>query len=41
MYQTLILHGLNGEVIEVRESECFYLLSPSEVDYDELEKENQ
>lgn len=37
--QTLLLRGIDGVEIEVLESECFYLLAPSEVDYDTLEKE--
>ena len=36
MRQTYILHGLNGEVVEPLADECFHLLSPSEVDFEEL-----
>jgi hypothetical protein len=28
--QTYILHGLDGQVIEVRERDCVYVISPME-----------
>lgn len=37
--QTYLLRGLSGEAIEVLASDCFYLLSPTEIDFDELEKQ--
>lgn len=33
---TYLLQGLDGENIEVLESECIFLLSPSELDYSKL-----
>jgi hypothetical protein len=39
MRQTLKLRGVDGVQVEALESECFYLLSPNEVDYNELEKQ--
>ena len=32
----IILHGLYGELVEVEENEVHFIISPSEVDHDEL-----
>jgi hypothetical protein len=34
--KTIILHGLHGVVVEAAQSEVHYIISPSEVDHDEL-----
>ena len=37
MFQTFKLRGVGGELIEALASECFFLVSPSEINYGELE----
>lgn len=39
MYQTLKLRGVDGFQVEALESKCTYLISPSEIDHDELERQ--
>jgi hypothetical protein len=31
-----VLHGLHGEVLEVPSKECYFLLSPTEIDYEAI-----
>lgn len=35
--QLLILHGLHAELVEAKEDEVHFLISPSEIDLDELD----
>jgi hypothetical protein len=39
MRQTLKLRGVGGEQLVALESDCFYLLSPNEIDYDAIERQ--
>lgn len=34
-----VLHGLHGEVVVIPSKECFFLLSPTEIDFEAIEQQ--